>query len=183
MIFKAVHTTQQFQTQSPSPFPQAHEHGLTFNVTGGSFPLHDATSANSPARINDERRCEQRYSTLVSAADQGSNSKQENVLLGYLEIGGREDHDSDSDQSFQTASTGGSRRASMGTDGEGIMEPPRAAIHACHSLAEKTEDLVRERSSGTSLGHNQQYREPFHVNTSPCTDDPPSVPTPPSLSE
>lgn len=152
-------------------------------MTRGSFPLHDATSADSPARTNDERRCEQRCSTLVSVADQGFNSKHENVFSGCLETGGRDDHDSDSDQSFQTSSPGDSRRGSMGRDGEGLMEPHRAAIHVSHSLAEKTEDLVRERSSGTSLGHSQQYRGPFHVNTSPCTDGPPSVPTPPSLSE
>lgn len=155
-----------------------------------SFPPYNATPTDSPGRLNDKRRCEQHCSTpmSISAADQGFNDDHEKVLSRHLEMGGREARngnasDSDSDQSFQTASTGGSRRGSVGRNGDGVLESPRAAIHVSQSLTDETGGLAQERSSESSAGDSRQYREPFNINTSPFNDDLPSVPTPPSLSE
>lgn len=182
---------QEFQVQGLSSFPQIRERDMPLQVARGSFPPYVAAPADSPGRINDESRREQRYSTpvSVSAADQEFfDSNHERVLPRHLRIGAREalngnSSDSGSDQSFQTASTGGSRRESMGRNDEEVMELPREAIHVSQFLEDKTGDFAQERTSDTGHGDSQQYYEPFRVNTSPFSDDPPSVPTPPFLSE
>lgn len=118
---------QGFNAQSLSSFPQTHDRDTPFHVTRGSFPRHNATPPDTPARSNDKRRREQRGSKLVtiSAADQEFTKDSENALSRHVDIGCREVRDvnpsgSDSEQSFQTASTGESRRGRASIDGDGV---------------------------------------------------------------
>lgn len=178
---------QEFQIESLASVPRTPDHDVPCHVARDCLSPRGSISANEPARTHDERRCEQHCNTLVSlpAADQQSHNQLEKVLSRYLESSGKEaqcdnSSDSESDQSFRTASTGGSRRGSMSINGEGVMELPKEAIHVSRFLADESGDLILDRNADINLGHGQQYPESFDANTTPFTDGPPSVPTPPS---